>query len=117
MGAKLVRPKLVILDKIHVDRLVDATVAAGFLSDPSSSKIVKSVGFANAPVGPGTPRGNHWYWSWNLAIPKSSKQEDAASRQAPENLQPAATDGNSGSPAAPVMKQFQKTKTESSGRS
>ena len=57
---------------------VDATVAAGFLSDPSSSKIVNSVGFANAPVGPGTPRGNHWYWSWNLAIPKSSKQEDAA---------------------------------------
>ncbi|WP_424949891.1 ABC transporter substrate-binding protein [Deinococcus sp.] len=57
---------------------VDATVAAGFLSDPTSSKIVNSVGFANAPVGPGTPRGNHWYWSWNLAIPKSTKQEDSA---------------------------------------
>jgi len=57
---------------------VDATVAAGFLSDPSSSKIVNSVGFANAPVGPGTPRGSNWYWSWNLAIPKSTKQEDSA---------------------------------------
>ncbi|WP_019585285.1 ABC transporter substrate-binding protein [Deinococcus apachensis] len=57
---------------------VDATVAAGFLSDPASSKIVKSVGFANAPVGPGTPRGSNWFWSWNLAIPKSTKQEDAA---------------------------------------
>ncbi|WP_425144919.1 ABC transporter substrate-binding protein [Deinococcus sp.] len=57
---------------------VDATVAAGFLSDPTSSKIVNSVGFANAPTGPGTPRGNHWYWSWNLAIPKSTKQEDSA---------------------------------------
>jgi sorbitol/mannitol transport system substrate-binding protein len=57
---------------------VDATVAAGFLSDPSSSKIVKSVGFANAPVGPGTPRGSNWFWSWNLAIPKSTKNEDAA---------------------------------------
>jgi sorbitol/mannitol transport system substrate-binding protein len=57
---------------------VDATVAAGFLSDPSSSKIAKSVGFANAPTGPGTPKGNHWYWSWNLAIPKSTKKEDAA---------------------------------------
>ncbi|MFW8626841.1 ABC transporter substrate-binding protein [Deinococcus sp. ME38] len=56
---------------------VDATVAAGFLSDPSSSKIVKSVGFAKAPVGT-TARGNNWYWSWNLAIPKSTKQEDAA---------------------------------------
>ncbi|GGR13844.1 ABC transporter substrate-binding protein [Deinococcus ruber] len=57
---------------------VDATVAAGLLSDASSSKIVNSVGFANAPVGPGTTRGNHWYWSWNLAIPKSTKQADAA---------------------------------------
>ena len=57
---------------------IDATVAAGFLSDPGSSKIVNTVGFANAPVGPGTPRGNNWFWSWNLAIPKSSKQEDAA---------------------------------------
>ncbi|MDV6374990.1 ABC transporter substrate-binding protein [Deinococcus arenicola] len=57
---------------------VDATVAAGLLSDPKASAISKSVGFANAPVGPGTPKGNHWYWSWNLAIPKSSKKEDAA---------------------------------------
>ena len=56
---------------------VDATVAAGFLSDPASSKITKSVGFAAAPVA-STPRGNAWYWSWNLAIPKSTKQEDAA---------------------------------------
>ncbi|MVN88717.1 extracellular solute-binding protein [Deinococcus sp. HMF7620] len=56
---------------------VDATVAAGFLSDPTSSKITKSVGFASAPVGT-TARGNNWYWSWNLAIPKSTKQEDAA---------------------------------------
>lgn len=57
---------------------VDATVAAGLLSDPASSKVVGKVGFANAPVGPGTTRGNHWYWSWNLAIPKSSKEEDSA---------------------------------------
>jgi len=57
---------------------MDATVAAGFLSDPSSSKIVDSVGFANAPTGPGTPRGSNWVWSWSLAIPKSTKKEDAA---------------------------------------
>ena len=56
---------------------MDATVAAGFLSDPSASKIVNSVGFANAPIAT-VNRGNHWYWSWNLAIPKSTKQEDAA---------------------------------------
>ncbi|WP_420593660.1 ABC transporter substrate-binding protein [Deinococcus sp.] len=56
---------------------VDATVAAGFLADPASSKVVNSVGYAKAPVGT-TPKGNNWYWSWNLAIPKSTKQEDAA---------------------------------------
>ncbi|WP_293913657.1 sugar ABC transporter substrate-binding protein [Deinococcus sp.] len=56
---------------------MDATVAAGFLSDPSSSKIVNSVGFANAPSA-STKRGNAWYWSWNLAIPKSTKEKDAA---------------------------------------
>ncbi|SMB86283.1 ABC transporter substrate-binding protein [Deinococcus hopiensis] len=57
---------------------VDATVAAGFLSDPASSKVVKSVGFVNAPTGPGTPRGANWFWSWNLVIPKSSRKEEAA---------------------------------------
>jgi hypothetical protein len=38
-------------------------------------------------------------------------------RPAPEDLQPQATGGNRGSPAAPVMKQFAKTKAESTGRS
>ncbi|GGJ36080.1 ABC transporter substrate-binding protein [Deinococcus roseus] len=57
---------------------VDATVAAGFLSDPGSSKITKSVGFANAPTGPGTKRGSSWLWSWNLAIPKSTTHENEA---------------------------------------
>lgn len=57
---------------------VDATSAAGPLLDGSSSKVINSVGFTNAPTGPGTPRGNHWYWSWNLAIPKTTKQQDAA---------------------------------------
>jgi sorbitol/mannitol transport system substrate-binding protein len=57
---------------------VDATVAAGRLSDPATSSIHNQVGFANAPVGPGTPRGSNWFWSWNLVIPKSTKQEEAA---------------------------------------
>ena len=34
-----------------------------------------------------------------------------------KDLQPPATGANKGSPAAPVMKQFQKTRAESSGRS
>ena len=41
----------------------------------------------------------------------------ARDEQKPEDLQPPPTGGNQGSTAAPVMKQFQKTRTESSGRS
>jgi hypothetical protein len=41
----------------------------------------------------------------------------AGARQQGEDLQPPATGANGGSPAAPVMKQFAKTKAESSGRS
>jgi sorbitol/mannitol transport system substrate-binding protein len=50
---------------------VDATVAAGFLSDPSQSQIVDTLGFAPAPVGP-VAKGNHWLWAWSLAIPTTS---------------------------------------------
>ncbi|MEM6280653.1 MAG: extracellular solute-binding protein [Chloroflexota bacterium] len=51
---------------------VDATVAAGFLADPSQSEIVDSLGFAPAPVGP-VAKGNHWLWSWNLGIPSTTE--------------------------------------------
>ena len=45
-------------------------------------------------------------------------RKPAAKRgQSPADLQPAATGATGGSPAAPVMKQFQKTKSESTGRS
>lgn len=47
---------------------VDATVAAGFVSDPKQSKVSSEVGFAQAPVAV-TPKGSHWLWSWALAVP------------------------------------------------
>lgn len=50
---------------------VDATVAAGFLSNPEQSTIVDSLGFAPAPVGP-VAKGNHWLWAWSLAIPTTT---------------------------------------------
>ena len=50
---------------------VDATVAAGFLSNPEQSQIVDSLGFAPAPVGP-VAKGNHWLWAWSLAIPDTT---------------------------------------------
>jgi sorbitol/mannitol transport system substrate-binding protein len=56
---------------------VDATVAAGFLTDPKQSKIVNDVGFAMAPYGP-VKKGYHWLWSWAYAIPKTSKHQPEA---------------------------------------
>ncbi len=56
---------------------VDATVAAGFLTDPKQSKIVNDVGFVMAPYGP-VKKGYHWLWSWAYAIPKTSKHQPEA---------------------------------------
>lgn len=56
---------------------VDATVAAGFLTDPSQSQVVDDVGFVMAPVGP-VDKGYHWLWSWAYAIPTTSQHQAAA---------------------------------------
>jgi sorbitol/mannitol transport system substrate-binding protein len=58
---------------------IDATVAAGMLYNKAQSQISDKVGFAAAPTQV-TPNGSHWLWSWALAIPKSSKQADAAKK-------------------------------------
>ncbi len=56
---------------------VDATVSAGFLSDPNQSKVVGKVGYALPPVGK-YPKGNHYLWAWSLAVPSSSRSVEAA---------------------------------------
>ena len=56
---------------------VDATVAAGLLTDPTNSPVAKDIGFAYAPTEV-TPLGSHWLWSWSLGIEASSKNKDAA---------------------------------------
>ena len=56
---------------------VDATVAAGQLTDPKKSKVAKDIGFAYAPHEV-TPLGSHWLWAWSLAMESSSKNKDAA---------------------------------------
>ena len=56
---------------------VDATSAAGKLYDGNQSQVADSLGFAPAPVAK-TPKGSHWLWSWALAIPASSENQDAA---------------------------------------
>ncbi|PZQ52262.1 MAG: sugar ABC transporter substrate-binding protein [Rhodovulum sulfidophilum] len=57
---------------------IDATVAASFVTDPKNSTVADKVGFALFPNKEGVDNHGNWLWSWNLAIPASSKnQEDA----------------------------------------
>jgi sorbitol/mannitol transport system substrate-binding protein len=55
---------------------MDATVAAQFVTGPDST-VADSVGLALFPDA-GTGNHGNWLWSWNLAIPASSKNADAA---------------------------------------
>ena len=56
---------------------IDATVAAGFVTDPKQSKVADKVGFALAPDNGLGKRGN-WLWAWSLAVPAGSSKVDAA---------------------------------------
>jgi sorbitol/mannitol transport system substrate-binding protein len=58
---------------------VDATVAAGMVTDPDESQVAEDVGFAQAPHAV-TKKGSKWLWSWSLAIPASSQKADAAQK-------------------------------------
>lgn len=58
---------------------VDATVAAGMLYNGKDSKVADKTAFAAAPVAV-TDKGSRWIWIWSLAIPKSSKAQDAAKK-------------------------------------
>jgi sorbitol/mannitol transport system substrate-binding protein len=54
----------------------DASVAASILEDPESSEVAGKMGYAHAPVVETEESG--WLWSWNLAIPETTKNSDAA---------------------------------------
>ncbi|MDO5631246.1 MAG: sugar ABC transporter substrate-binding protein [Paracoccus sp. (in: a-proteobacteria)] len=57
---------------------IDASVAASFVTDPENSTVADQVGFATFPNKEGVDNHGNWLWSWNLAIPASSKSQDAA---------------------------------------
>ena len=61
----------------HCAMWIDATVAAGFVSDPKNSQVADKVGFAPAPIAK-VPNGTHWFWAWALAVPKSSHKAAVA---------------------------------------
>ncbi|HWJ75134.1 MAG TPA: sugar ABC transporter substrate-binding protein [Kaistia sp.] len=56
---------------------VDATVAAGMLADPKSSKVAGKIGYALSPTE-GSKNGSSWLYTWALGILSSSKNQDAA---------------------------------------
>ena len=56
---------------------VDASVAGAFVTDKKESKVADKVGFAKAPRQ-ATDKGSSWLWTWALAVPSSSKQQQAA---------------------------------------
>ena len=51
---------------------IDATVAAGYISNPKESQVADKIAYAVAPVGK-VPNGAQWLWSWALGIPASTK--------------------------------------------
>jgi sorbitol/mannitol transport system substrate-binding protein len=57
--------------------LIDATSAAGRVSNPKESHVADKIAFTASPTEV-TPNGSAWAWSWALAIPSSSKKEAAA---------------------------------------
>jgi sorbitol/mannitol transport system substrate-binding protein len=58
---------------------IDATSAAGSLSDPKFSTVADKIAFAKAPVAV-TEKGKGFSWSWGLSIPDSTKNEAAAQK-------------------------------------
>ena len=63
----------------HCAVWIDATVAAGILSDKQQSQVAGTVAFAPAPVAV-TPNGSHTLWAWALGVAQTSKHKTEALR-------------------------------------
>jgi sorbitol/mannitol transport system substrate-binding protein len=61
----------------HCAIWIDATVAATLLYDPARSQIARTVDYAPMPIG-NDVNAPTWLWTWNLAVPVSSKHVAAA---------------------------------------
>jgi sorbitol/mannitol transport system substrate-binding protein len=57
---------------------IDATSAGSFVSNPNDSTVADKVGYTIYPNKEGVDNHGNWLWSWNLAIPTSSKNAEAA---------------------------------------
>jgi ABC-type glycerol-3-phosphate transport system substrate-binding protein len=61
----------------HCGIWIDATSAAGLVYDKSTSQVWDKTGFTAAPHGV-TSNGTGWFWAWAMAIPTTSRQQEAA---------------------------------------
>lgn len=68
---------LQLFEEGHCGIWVDATVAAGRLLNPETSKVAATVSFTKAPTMH-RQEGSHWLWTWALGIPSSSKHKALA---------------------------------------
>ena len=59
---------------------IDATSGAGRIYDPKQSQVADKTAFTASPVTDKDPKASGWFWSWNLAVPSSTKQGDAAKK-------------------------------------
>jgi sorbitol/mannitol transport system substrate-binding protein len=68
---------LVLFASGHCAIWIDSTVAATLLYSGEQSRVAGAIGYASMPLGQdaGAPT---WLWSWNLAVPASSKHAEAA---------------------------------------
>ncbi len=57
---------------------IDATSAGSFVSNPADSTVADKVAYTIFPNKDGVDNHGNWLWSWNLAIPTSSKNAEAA---------------------------------------
>lgn len=56
----------------------DASVAASILEDPKASAVAGKMGYVHAPVN--LTKESGWLWSWNLAVPSTTKNAEAATK-------------------------------------
>ena len=63
----------------HCAMWIDSTVAATLLFSGERSRVAGTTGYAPMPLGEDTGAPT-WLWSWNLAVPASSKHREAAVR-------------------------------------
>jgi sorbitol/mannitol transport system substrate-binding protein len=61
----------------HCAMWIDATSAAGYIYNKANSQVYDKTAFTAAPVAV-TPNGSGWFWAWALAVPATSKQQQAA---------------------------------------